>query len=97
MKKKIFDKSNFIINKFNDKRFKISNYLNKLKLISHKNMIKFMILNNIAHRRYIDNDIRYNDIIPFILKRIQYDHKKEYFRSFNAILNYIKKTKNEYE
>lgn len=95
--KKIFDYNNFKICKFDDKRFELFKYLKKLKSISHKNMIKFMILNNIAHRRYINNEIKYHDIVPFILKRIDFKHKNEHFRSFNATLKYIELIKKKYE
>ena len=56
-----------------------------------------MILNNIAHRRYINNEIKYHDIVPFILKRIDFKHKNEHFRSFNATLKYIELIKKKYE
>ncbi len=93
--KYILDNSNFDFLEFKDKRFKITKYLNLLKNLSHDKLIRFMILNNIAQKKYIDNEHKYNDIVPFIINRI--GNKKKTFRSFNSILKYISKLKKNYE
>ena len=93
--KYIFDYSNFKILNFNDKRFKITKYISSLKKLSHDKIIRFMILNNIAHQRYIDSKIEYNDIVPFIVNNI--GKKKKTLRNFNSILKYITLIKHNYE
>ena len=93
--KYIFDYSNFKILKFNDKRFKITKHINTLKKLSHEKLIRFMILNNIAHQRYIDGKIKYNDIVPFIVNNI--GKKKKTLRNFDSILKYITLIKHNYE
>jgi len=54
-----------------------------------------MILNNIAHQRYIDGKIEYKDIVPFIVNNI--GNKKKTLRNFNSILKYITLIKINYE
>ena len=93
--KYILDYSNFKILNFNDKRFKITKYISSLKKLSHDKIIRFMILNNIAHQRYIDSKIEYNDIVPFIVNNI--GKKKKTLRNFNSILKYITLIKHNYE
>ena len=93
--KYILNLSNYEFLEFKDKRFKITKYLKLLKNLSHDKLIRFMILNNIAHKKYIDNEHKYNDIVPFIINRI--DNKKKTFRNFNSILKYISQLKNYYE
>jgi 1-deoxy-D-xylulose-5-phosphate reductoisomerase len=93
--KRILDISNYQFTKFNDKRFKISKYLKILKNLSHCQMINFIILNNIAHKNYINNTIKYNDIVPFIMNRL--NDEKISFSNFNNILKYISFTKHKYE
>lgn len=85
----IFNLDNFKINKFDDKRFKIIKNLSFLKKIDHKSQIKLMILNNRAHTLYLNNDIKYNDIIDYIVKGLKNNNYENKINSFNRILNYI--------
>jgi len=93
--KYILDYQNFKFSEFKDKRFKITKYLKLLKDLSHDKLIRFMILNNIAQKKYIDNEHKYNDIVPFIINRL--GNKKKTFRNFNSILKYITQLKKYYE
>ncbi len=93
--KYILDHPNFKFSEFKDKRFKITKYLKLLKDLSHDKLIRFMILNNIAQKKYIDNEHKYNDIVPFIINRL--GNKKKTFRNFNSILKYITQLKKYYE
>ena len=92
----IFNRDNFLIEPFNDKRFKIIRYFKKLKKLDHSNQIKFMILNNIAQKKYLENKLEYNAIVKFILQNLNFKNAKVNLRSFNEICNYIKFLKKEY-
>ena len=92
----IFNKDNYLIEPFNDKRFKIIRYFKKLKKLDHSNQIKFMILNNIAQKKYLENKLEYNAIVKFILQNLNFKNAKVNLRSFNEICNYIKFLKKEY-
>lgn len=73
---------------FNDERFKINKFLNKIKKFNHKKIVKFMILNNIAHHKYINGSLKYNDIINFIMNNIN-DNSRIRLNNFKNIINYI--------
>ena len=95
--KKINDHNNFYLEKYNDKRFKVFKYLNKLKKLNHSQQIKFMILNNIAQKLYLNNKIKYNDIFPYILKNLHLNNEKLELKSFSEIINYIELLNKKYE
>ena len=80
----------------NDNRFKIFKYLKHIKKFDHKKRIKFMILNNIAHKKYINNLLKYNNIIDFIMNNI---NDEFYFNlnNFKNIVSYIDKINLEYD
>ena len=86
----IYQINNFKLENFNDKRFKIFKYLKKLKKLNHKQQIKFMLLNNIAHKKYLNNEIKFVHIFDFIINKIEDDEKDINFKSFSDILLYIK-------
>ena len=67
---KNFDISNFKLEIMNDKRFKIRKYLNKIKNFTHLERIHFLLLNNKAHSMYLNNKIKYNDILNFIFNNM---------------------------
>ncbi len=95
--KKLFNIKNFKIEPFNDKRFKISKYLKKLTNLSHKEQINFMILNNLAHKKYLDGLINYNDIIEFIMKRLFINYSNIKLNTINDILRYINIVNKNYD
>ena len=74
---KNFDISNFKLEIMNDKRFKIKRYLNRIKNFNHLERIYFLLLNNKAHSMYLNNKLKYNDILNFIFKNMQ---KKTIFK-----------------
>ena len=86
----IYQINNFKLENFNDKRFKIFKYLKKLKKLNHKQQIKFMLLNNIAHKKYLNNEIKFVHIFDFIINKIEDEEKDINFKSFSDILSYIK-------
>jgi len=94
--KKIFDISNFNLTSHIDKRFIIFKHLNKIKKMTHMQQISFLVLNNIAHSKYQNNEIKYNDIIKFILSNIPKNDNNINLNSFNNILDFIKNLKNKY-
>ena len=58
------------LEKFNDKRFKINKYLKILKSLTAQEQITFMILNNIAQNKYLSKEIKYNQIIEYIMSNL---------------------------
>jgi len=94
--KKYLNENNFKLEVFNDKRFKIYNNLNVLKSLSHNQQINFILLNNIAHKIYLDNKLNYNDIYNFIILNLLKDNKVVLLNSFKKILDYIKLKNYEY-
>ena len=79
-----------------DNRFKIFKYLNHIKKFDHKKRIKFMTLNNIAHKRYIKGILRYNNIIDYIMNNIN-DEININLNSFKNIVSYIDKINLKYD
>ena len=92
----IFNKNSFSLEKFNDKRFILKKYLKKIKTFNHSTQIEFMLLNNLAHKKYINGEIKYHDIIDFIFNNIFINKRKTNFRSINNILSFIKKTERKF-
>jgi len=90
---KIFNLDNFKLEPFSDKRFYISKNLNKLKKLSHQNIIKFMILNNYAHTKYLTEKINYNKILPFIINNLNFNEEYKSFKNFDDILSFVKNEK----
>ena len=93
----LFNHQNMILEKFNDKRFKINKYFNALKNFNHHQQIQFMILNNLAQKNYLSKNLRYNSIIPFIMKNINLEIKSKSFKSIDEILAYINFLFKKYE
>ena len=93
----VFNIKNFELNKFNDKRFKINKYLNVMKTLNHKNQIEFMLLNNRAHKLYLNNKIEYNHIVDFIFNNLSLNNEKFDLSSFKKIINYIEHQTKKYE
>ncbi len=95
--KKYLSTNNFKLDVFNDKRFKIIKHFKRLKELNHYQQISFMLLNNYAHSKYLNNKLVYSNIIDYILTNIESDDNNVKFNSFNDILRYIKMLKEKYE
>ena len=87
--KKVLNINNFNFNVFTDKRFKIHKYLLILKKLNHRQQIEFMILNNLAHKLYLEQNLKYTNIIDFIMNNLKISRKNRTFKSINHILTYI--------
>ena len=85
----LLDYNNFKFNHFNDKRFKLLKYLPILKRFNHHQQIEFMIANNLAHKLYLKQNLNYNSILDFIMKKIDHKSQKKNFKSIDDILHYI--------
>ena len=93
LKKNYLNPYKLNLEKFNDKRFKIYKYISTLKNLSHSEQISFMILNNIAQKKYLLSEIKYNNIIDYIMLNLKKTKFKSYFKSFNDIINFINSIK----
>ncbi len=93
--KKFLNNKYLKIEKFDDKRFKINKYFNILKNLSNNKQIYFLILNNIAQKKYLSGEIKYNQIIDYImfnLKKININ-KNIKFKSLNDRIKFINSVK----
>ena len=48
-----------------------------------------MVLNNIAQKKYLASEIKYNYILDFIMSKLKKIKFKSNFKSFNDIINFI--------
>ena len=95
---KNFDISNFQLEIMDDKRFKIKNYLKRIKEFNDLERIYFLILNNKAHSMYLGNNLKYNQILNFIFKNIPKKQNNNIkLNSFNNIISLINEIKSKYE
>jgi len=85
------------LEKFNDKRFKINKYLKILKCLSPNNQIIFMILNNIAQKKYLSKEIKYNEILDFIMSNLKKNTKSVLFKSINDRIEFIDSIEKRYD
>ena len=98
MASKNFNISNFKLEIMNDKRFKIRRYINRIKNFTHSERIYFLLLNNKAHQMYLNNKLKYNDILNFIFINMPKKRTSNLkFSSFNNIISLINKIKSKYE
>ena len=56
-----------------------------------------MILNNIAHKKYLSGDIKYNDIVEFIKSNLVNINSTIYLNSINKRIKFIQSIENKYE
>ena len=94
---KVFNINNFKLHRFDDKRFKIMKYMNLMKKFDHQKQIQFMLLNNKAHKLYLNNEIKYNDIVNFIFNNLSFNDQKYDLTSFKKIVEFIDHQKIKYE
>ena len=87
--------NNLKIEKPTDDRFKLLVYRKELLKLSHSQQIKLMIINNSAHKLYLSNKLKYNNIIKYIMNEIFNKSDKVKLNSLNSILKFIK-SNNEY-
>lgn len=88
--------NNLKIEKPIDKRFVIFKNKKKLMQLSHADQIKFMIINNLAHKLYLSNKLNYNDIINFIMHELYKNLSNKKFKSVHDILRFITYNKKNY-
>ena len=87
--KNYFNIDNFKIEKFSDTRFKVIKHYKNLKSFDQPKQILFMILNNIAQKKYLNGIIKYNNIIDFIMKSISINQINVKLNTIDDILRYI--------
>ena len=81
--------NNFKFQEFSDSRFKIYKYFRYLRSFNHTHQILFMILNNIAQKKYLNGNLKYNNIIDFIMKSISTNNLNIKLNTIDDILRYI--------
>ncbi len=86
---KYLDYKNLFIEKKNDKRFFLFNYLKKIRSFNHNQQILFLLLNKKAHNLYLSGKIPYENIIKFILKNMKLHYYYKKLNTFKDVINYI--------
>ena len=71
--------------------------MNLMKKFDHQKQIQFMLLNNKAHKLYLNNEIKYNDIVNFIFNNLSFNDQKYDLTSFKKIVEFIDHQKIKYE
>ena len=89
--------NNLKIEKPQDDRFKIFKYKKKLMNLTHSEQIKLMIINNSAHKLYLSNKLKYNNIINYIMNELNNNPSEIKLYSFANILKFISKNNNLYK
>ena len=87
----ILSDKNFKFIEFNNKKFQILKFYQRILTFNHVQQINFMILNAEAVNRFIHNKIYYKDIIPFIFNNIERFPKRKNFKNLYEIINYTNK------
>ena len=93
----ILNHKSYYFEKFSDDRFIIVKNLKKFMNFSHIEVIQFMLLNNVAQKKYLSGNIDYLNIVPFILKRIEFGSKKYKLNTLANIEKTLKILINKYE
>ena len=99
----LHNNSNFLnlkmlkLERFNDNRFKFFKFFNSFKRFNTNKQISFMILNNIAHKKYLSGDIEYNDIVDFIMTNLKNINSTITLNSINKRIKFIKSIEKKYE
>ena len=81
--------NNFKFQEFSDNRFKIHKYFKYLRSFDHSHQILFMILNNIAQKNYLNSNLKYNNIVDFIMNSILNNKLNNKLNTIDDILRYI--------
>ena len=68
-----------------------------LKKFDHQKQIQFMLLNNRAHKLYLNNEIKYDEIINFIFDNLSLNNHNYDLSSLNKIVKYIDYQKIKFE
>ncbi len=85
----LFNTKNFQIDLKVDKRFILFKYYKKILKFNHTQQINLLLLNNIAQYLYLTGKIKYDDIIPYSMKKIVKFKKSYDFKNLIDIVNYI--------
>lgn len=96
-KSKIFDLNNFKLEEFKDNRFQINILKNQFMKLNHEGILRFVILNNIAQKKYLNKRLSYQNMIPFIKNNLKTTKEKINFKSFDDVLFFLQKINREYE
>ena len=95
-KNSLMNFKNFRLDNHYDKRFNFFKFYRKFKSLNHSDQIKLMILNNKAQYLYLSNQIKYQEILPYINRNLKYRSKLGSFNSLLSIVKYINKLKVTY-
>ena len=89
----LFNIKNFQIDLKLDKRFILFKYYKKILKFNHTQQINLLLLNNIAQYLYLTGKIKYDDIIPYSMKKIIKFKKSYDFKNLIDIVRYINEFK----
>ena len=97
LKQNYLNLSNLKIEKPNDKRFRIFKYKKTLMKLTHSEQILLMIINNSAHKLYLSDNLKYDNIVTYIMTEL-FKHKKNIkLNSIKSILNFLDIKNNYYK
>ena len=85
----LFKLDNFQLDLKYDNRFILFKYYKKILKFNHSQQISLMLLNNISQNLYLTGRLKYSDIIPYSMKRINRIKKDYDFRNLIDIVNFI--------
>ena len=71
-----------------DQRFKIIKKFKTIKDFKHTDQIQFLLLNKIAQKKYLNNQLKYNNIVDFIFNNIDTKYKNK-LNNFNDIIRFL--------
>jgi len=86
---KVLDTKNLKLEVYSDKRFKIIRHLNFLKTLGHSGQINFMLINNLAQKLYLNNELKYFEIPDFIINKLKKEKNSIEFNNIKEVLIYI--------
>ena len=93
----LFNIDKFDLKKNKDNRFKFFKYYKKMKELNHEKQIIFMVLNNLAQSLYLSKNLKYDDIIDFIMKNINKFKYKKKLRDIMDVVEFIDQTKKSFK
>ena len=87
----LINNNNLKLFKFDNQKFQIFPHYKSILKYSHPKQIIFMMLNSEVVDRFVNNKVKYNQIIPFIMDNINKFHLPKKFDNLNSIIKFMNK------